>query len=246
MNNCHQCNKLTPNAFYCSRKCGAIYKGKQQIKPLSTCPCGIKFKSKSRFKGVSTKYHSMKCYGMFHSKDKSVNSNGQWVICSFDGKLVYKQMSHIKVAKKYFCNSDCQYKFTRGDNHHLKGYKYSKEVKDAARNRAVESGRAFKRGMDNPAWKGGVSPENELQRKISQYTIWRDSVFTRDGYTDQKTKVKGGTLVAHHILNFSSHKELRFDVNNGITLSKDSHNEFHKKYGKVNNTKEQLIEFLST
>ena len=32
---------------------------------------------------------------------------------------------------------------------------------------------------------------------------------------------------------------------NGITLSKKAHKEFHAKYGKTNNTKEQLQEFLS-
>jgi len=33
-------------------------------------------------------------------------------------------------------------------------------------------------------------------------------------------------------------------LRNGITLSKKAHNEFHKKYGKRNNTPEQLNEFL--
>jgi hypothetical protein len=48
----------------------------------------------------------------------------------------------------------------------------------------------------------------------------------------------------HHINNFADYPELRFALNNVITLSKKAHEEFHKMYGKQNNTKEQLLEFL--
>jgi hypothetical protein len=37
-----------------------------------------------------------------------------------------------------------------------------------------------------------------------------------------KTGKQGGKLVAHHILNFSSHPELRFMIDNGA-LSIESH-----------------------
>jgi len=35
-------------------------------------------------------------------------------------------------------------------------------------------------------------------------------------------------MEVHHILNFSEHPELRFAIDNGITLSQKSHREFHK------------------
>lgn len=93
-------------------------------------------------------------------------------------------------------------------------------------------------------WKGGVNPINDTVRKSLEYKLWNDAVFARDGYTCQKYGTKGGELHAHHILNFSSHPELRFAINNGITLSKKAHKEFHNKYGNKNNTEEQLLEFL--
>ena len=70
--------------------------------------------------------------------------------------------------------------------------------------------------------------------------------FARDNWTCQKYKTRGVKLHPHHILNFSSHPELRFDKDNGITLSEKAHWEFHKKYGCENNTREQLIEFLKS
>lgn len=95
-------------------------------------------------------------------------------------------------------------------------------------------------GEKNPNWKGGITPENHRIRSNIENNLWREAVFARDNWTCQKTKNKGGKLQAHHIQNFSKFPELRFAIDNGITLSEKSHQEFHKKYGKQNNTKEQL------
>jgi hypothetical protein len=51
-------------------------------------------------------------------------------------------------------------------------------------------------------------------------------------------------VVAHHIENFWNNPEKHFAIENGITLSVAAHKEFHKKYGKTNNTAEQLKEYL--
>jgi len=106
--------------------------------------------------------------------------------------------------------------------------------------------RNIPRGIKHHNWKGGISKENDIIRHSIEGNLWRNSVFAKDGYICQKYGIKVGKLEAHHILNFSSHKELRFAIDNGITLSKEAHKEFHKIYGKKNNTKEQLDEFLTT
>ena len=74
--------------------------------------------------------------------------------------------------------------------------------------------------------------------------MWREAVFARDNWTCQKTSVKGRELNSHHIKNFAQYPELRFAIDNGITLSKKAHIAFHKKYGKTNNTIEQINEFI--
>ena len=96
----------------------------------------------------------------------------------------------------------------------------------------------------NPNWKGGVTPINNRIRDSAEAKIWKRKCMERDKFTCQKYKVKGCKLEVHHISNFSSHPRLRFSVKNGVTLSKEAHKEFHKRYGKKNNSKEQLIEFL--
>jgi len=99
-------------------------------------------------------------------------------------------------------------------------------------------------GPRNPSWKGGVTPKHIIARTSTRYGRWRAKVFRRDNYTCAKTGKKGGNIVAHHIKNFSSHRPLRYDVNNGITLSAEAHRQFHQQYGWSNNTREQLKEFL--
>ena len=103
----------------------------------------------------------------------------------------------------------------------------------------------IRKGEKSPLWKGGVTKKNFLIRSEIEFRLWREAVFARDNWTCQKTGERGGKLHAHHIQNFSQFLELRFAIDNGITFSDKAHIEFHKKYGRKNNTKEQLEEFLA-
>lgn len=144
-------------------------------------------------------------------------------------------------------------KFCLGWSHPNKGKKLSKEQKSKLVLSGLIKGRGWNKGIHaswvkgerNHNWKGGINPINDTIRKSLEYKLFVDSVFARDGYTCQKTKIRGGKLHAHHILNFAQHPELRFAIDNGVTLSKKAHQEFHKIYGRKNNTKEQLEEFLN-
>lgn len=79
------------------------------------------------------------------------------------------------------------------------------------------------KGKKSHLWKGGVSKENELIRKSTEYKVWREKVFKRDNYICQFCKKVGGVLNADHIKPFSKYPELRFDVTNGRTLCVSCH-----------------------
>jgi hypothetical protein len=100
-------------------------------------------------------------------------------------------------------------------------------------------------GSKSPHWKGGITPENNKIRTSIETRLWREAVFARDNWTCKKYNIRGGKLHSHHVKNFNQFPELRFAINNGVTLSDKAHKEFHKKYGRQNNNEKQLQEFLN-
>jgi 5-methylcytosine-specific restriction endonuclease McrA len=118
-----------------------------------------------------------------------------------------------------------------GKKNGKKGKKISQETKN-------------KISFSNGIKKGWITPKRLLIRTSTNYLLWRKACMERDNFTCQKTGQYGGKLEVHHINNFSEFPELRTSIENGITLSKESHKKFHKLYGRYNNTKEQLNSFL--
>ena len=105
------------------------------------------------------------------------------------------------------------------------------------------------RGENSHKWRGGVTEEQKLLRKRFEYVNWRTSVYERDDYTCQCCGVRGGKLNAHHINQFADYPELRYEVNNGITLCMNCHDStvngsFHNVYGTHNTTSSQLREYI--
>jgi 5-methylcytosine-specific restriction endonuclease McrA len=82
-------------------------------------------------------------------------------------------------------------------------------------------------GEKNPNWKGGKRAIRQMEMGKADYAKWRKAVYTRDNYTCQRCMTRGGKIEAHHIKPFSTHFELRFDVDNGMTLCKACHKKEH-------------------
>lgn len=105
-----------------------------------------------------------------------------------------------------------------------------------------ENGKRFE-GMNNPRWKGGITPVNKRIRESFKMRQWRSDIFARDDFTCQWCEQRGGSLHADHIKLFSlimgenniktfeqalDCEEL-WNINNGRTLCKKCHNLRHKK-----------------
>lgn len=85
----------------------------------------------------------------------------------------------------------------------------------------------YARGAMAPNWKGGIASKNHVARTSKAFIVWRESVFTRDNWTCQKCGARGVHLHPHHIKEFSRCPELRFEVDNGLTLCKECHLGLH-------------------
>lgn len=61
--------------------------------------------------------------------------------------------------------------------------------------------------------------DSARDRRSYAYIEWRKRVYTRDNFKCRiaNTECKG-RLEAHHILGYTEHPELRYEINNGITL----------------------------
>lgn len=78
---------------------------------------------------------------------------------------------------------------------------------------------------------------------------WRNDVYKRDNYTCQVCGARNGKGKridhnAHHLDGWNWCEEKRFDLDNGITLCKECHYDFHNTYGRGDNTKEQFEEHV--
>lgn len=204
--------------------------------------------------------NSPKCTGQ-KSKESMLLLHG--VDCSIKIPEVKEKIVNT-CLKKYgvknpFANKNVQKKI-RDTNLKKYGVEFSLqnyEVREKGKNTCLE-----KYGVENygklysethikeksPTWKGGVA-FHRVERSNYDYRQWRKSVFERDVYTCQCCGCRNGhgkyiRLEAHHISNWKNNVEQRYDVSNGITLCQTCHLLFHSKYGKTNNTKEQLDEFI--
>lgn len=69
------------------------------------------------------------------------------------------------------------------------------------------------------------------------------SIFERDGFTCDCCAKYGGTFNAHHLESFDVNEDLRLEKTNIITLCVPCHLDFHVKYGRGKNTKQQYLEY---
>jgi len=98
---------------------------------------------------------------------------------------------------------------------------------------------------DSPHWNPNLTDEErQIRRNYPEYAEWRTEVYKRDNYICQICFKRGGNINAHHIESYRNNPDLRTELSNGITMCEEHHKDFHHQYGRGNNTKQQLIEFI--
>lgn len=104
-------------------------------------------------------------------------------------------------------------------------------------------------GSNHYLWNPKLSNEERINGRrhsilYPQELEWRIKVFKRDNYICGVCHKKEKKINAHHLNNYKQFDNLRFDVNNGITLCEKHHHEFHQMYGLRGSTKKQFDSYL--
>jgi hypothetical protein len=109
---------------------------------------------------------------------------------------------------------------------------------------AVEKSKA-RVGELSPTWKPSLTDEERLKRR-SGIGSWARAVKIRDNFTCQ---VCGSNvnLVAHHLNCYKDNKDKRVEIENGVTMCRDCHIDFHINFMgnyRVPCTSEDFEEYL--
>ena len=128
------------------------------------------------------------------------------IICK---KEFNRKPCEVKKGNCKFCSKNCYFIWQKGRK---------KIVKNSFN----------KSGKNNPNWKGGITPLNHKIRYSTEMKLWREKVFERDNWTCQECGERSRKncyirIEAHHIKPFALFPELRFLVDNGLTLCKKCH-----------------------
>ena len=148
-------------------------------------------------------YFNSQIYCSVECKSKTQTSR-KTLICSNCEKEFERTASQIFWANQrgyehIFCSKKCQFEYHKGKNH--------------------------------PHWfkdRTQLKEPNKSLRWSKEMKDWRKAVYKRDNYTCQmcgnrSSKDNAVILNAHHIERFVDNENLRFDINNGITLCEDCH-----------------------
>ena len=99
---------------------------------------------------------------------------------------------------------------------YLLGNKHRLGIPTSAKQKQIA--RKLWTGENNPNWKGGYTKYPHEHTKSAMYKSWRKLVFERDNYTCQLCSKKGVFLHPHHKVSYTHYPDVRYNVNNGITL----------------------------
>jgi len=216
------------NSTICSISCYNKHRAVKYVdRYCIVCGEKIKFIPEKGTKGYSKKlYCSSKCNG--YSKQNQITK-----VCPTCGKTYSVKKS--KENKYNYCSVECRPKrlseiscIVCGNHFIVKNSQAEQRLLCSKKCQNIYA--TTKTGNKNNNWRGGIHPINMIGRTTIAYNNWRINVFIRDNRECQKCGSKKD-IQAHHIKPWSQFKNVRLDINNGITLCKKCHAKTHLQKG---------------
>lgn len=211
---------------YCSKRC--MYDAQKKQVSIVCGTCGkvfemSKFKSENASrKGVPAKYCSVACAHSNPDYRAAISKANQIPKPVTDRQRAIYDSSEWRErvgrqSKERWANPEMKSRMLSG----IKRRSQSEKWRSAAH---------FQKGKAHPRYKpNSGKSQRSIEYQRYEYKTWRKAVYERDNYTCQKCNKRGGRLEAHHIKPWSDYPEVRFDVNNGMTLCETCHAHEHKR-----------------
>lgn len=167
---------------------------------------------------------SKQCQGVYNRKSQMIEGTKNCALCSAPFVRYPRLCVSLWNAQK-FCSKSC-------------AGKYRKPFKEQPTKDCLICGTTFsKPSKQKESWwesakycsktcyeiEASVFMET-LRYRGKENWVWRKKVLERDGNECRmKSKKCNGNLTVHHVLRYSEFPELRYEINNGITLCKYHH-----------------------
>lgn len=162
---------------------------------------------------------------------------GKYIDCKYCKNTTYLLPNRFKKTNNLYCSRQCLYKDRRenGFPPGKKSFKHSMETRNKLRIanlgkklsvEAIKKMADSRRGEKAYQWIKDRTKLKQAEKKHLdvKYKDWMLSIKKRDSWKcKMNNKDCKGRLEAHHILNWIDYPELRYDINNGITLCQTHH-----------------------
>lgn len=153
---------------------------------------------------------------------------------------LYKEVPFIKLLDPEYKGKRVSHRW-KCEKHN---YETSSNLRLILKNKRLKCCRAKElSGKNHPLYNPYIDESQRVKKRhYGAAQVWSKAVRTRDKW---ECVICGhnSKCVAHHLDSYMAHPDKRYDVDNGVTLCRPHHIEFHQEYGIKLNTKEQFNEY---